>query len=99
VALALQLLVALVQMATADSPPRNPFVTAPPSGSKGSFAESFAEFVTVVWVVAQVGATATALIGSVFCTLSPAAPSIRAAAGAVLALAGVGAVLSANPFG
>src|SRR5207302_1110716 len=50
VSLALQLVVALIQLATADSSPRT-FTTKPGS----SFAASFAELLTLVWVVTQVG--------------------------------------------
>jgi hypothetical protein len=71
---ALKLLLALIQLVTSDTGPR------------GSFHESLTEFVAVVSTLALLGGIVTALIGAVFCTVTPGAIPVRAAAGSVLVL-------------
>jgi hypothetical protein len=92
--LTLQLVVALTQLATADSSPRG--VVAKPVGS---VANSLTQVLAAVWVVAQVGATAVLLIGAVFTFVPATYPPLRARAGAVLLLAVVGALMTDSSFG
>jgi predicted Zn finger-like uncharacterized protein len=99
VSLALQLIVALIQLAAADSGPKAPALAGVNNRPGGTFVETFSECLTVVWVLAQVGAIVTAVVGAAYCLVPPVALSIRAAAGAMLALAAVGAILSANSIG
>jgi hypothetical protein len=70
----LQLLLALIRLITSDA------------GGRSAFQESFTEFAMIAGTLALVGGVIAGLIGAVFCTVAPAAVSLRAVAGSVLAL-------------
>jgi hypothetical protein len=92
VSLGLQLIAALIQLATADSSPRG-------IATGASIASSLIQVLAVFWVVAQVGATAVLLIGAAFTLVPAASAMLMARAGAVLLLATVSALMSGSSFG
>jgi hypothetical protein len=71
---ALKLLLLLIQLLTSDT------------GAKSSLYESLTEFLMIASTLALLGGIIAATIGAVFCTVTPGAISVRAAAATVLVL-------------
>jgi hypothetical protein len=99
ISLSLQLVGSLIQLATANTSPQPRVVLPGLPRPAGTVVESVAELLAVVSVVAQAGATAVVLIGAVYMAMPPTALPPRAAGGAVLVLAIVGALFAASSFG
>ena len=99
ISLALQLVVSLIQLATSDVAAQPRVVVPGLPRATGTVVESFAELLTIVSTAVQAGATALVVIGSVYAMVPPTVLPLRSAAGAVLALAVVGALLSTGSLG
>jgi hypothetical protein len=94
ISLALQLVVALIQLATSESSPRA-FADKP----SASFASSVTQVLSLVWVVAQVAAAAVTLVGSMFVLVPATNLQLRARAGTVLLFAALSVPVSGSSVG